>query len=79
MAKKKKVDKSVDPEDNSPDTTVTVKLQLRHYEWLQRQAVITGESVERMVEKLIREAKARDPYKGGTAGGSTVAAQDFQP
>lgn len=76
----KNVSKSVESGDNSPekpDTTIIVELQLRHFEWLERQASITGESVERMVEKLIREAKARDPYKGGTAGGGTVRAADF--
>jgi len=64
-----------------PDAnTFIVTLQPRHAEWLQRQSQMMAETMQRTIERIIREAYARDPYKSGPprVGGSFKAADMAQ-
>ena len=42
-------------------------IRIRHAEWLARLATIHGTTVDRVVHKIIAEAFAKDPTKGGKA------------
>lgn len=43
---------------------VTVELQDRHYNWLERVAAKEGRSLPNMLDRLVRLAYAADPYAG---------------
>lgn len=68
------VSKSVETGDKREDDKVAVVawVALRHYEWLCRRASMLGCSTEDLLDVLVRQGRAADPTKGGTAMGGTV-------
>jgi hypothetical protein len=51
-----------------------VELQPRHADWVRRQGAMYGRTVEKQIEKIVREAYAQDPERA--TGASAIEGTD---
>lgn len=64
-------------ETTPPGEEFTVRLQIRHAEWLRDTAELHNDTAGHIIEQLVRRGCAEDPFKAGRRGGGTVQASEF--
>lgn len=71
--------KTGDTREEDDRVCVVTWVKLIHYEWLLAYCLGNLRDIAVLVDQMIREARAKDPYKGGKAvGAKTVPAEDFK-